>query len=612
MEIKSLVDLYERLLEQKLVAPNGWDRQKISYCLVLSKEGKLKDIHCVKEEVPRGKKKVLIPSMVMLPQAVVRTNQVVPNFLWDNGRYVLGFNPNDMEKGYEAYRAFRKKHHAVLDGVASPRALAILNFLDSYDPMMGVDDPVILAHMDALEDTGNFTFCLEGETLDDLVEDEEIRKAWDSYRENESGGKDVVYGTCSITGRPHQKIATIHPKIKGVQGAESSGAALVCYNVKSVCSYNGDGMQSVNSHISEYAASAYTKALNYLLSDMSHRFVLGNVTVVYWSESNNEKYGRFFDAILESNTGAGESYSLHSLMQTIRKGNPVSFDGAELDPNEPFYVMGLGSSGSRISIRFFWKNSFGKVVENIARHQERLWVTRPETVKSISTYALFKAAASPGADIPSSVIDAFFNSIMTDRPYPPGLYNNILRRVRVDKDDKAKGTVKLNYIKAGLIKAYLVKNFGEKWKELDSVELNEHCEKTPYLLGRLFAMLEGIQYQALPGINTTIKDRYFNSASCTPGIVFPTLIRLSHAHMRKLAKPLAIYLDKKITAMVDRITLSGGGAFPKRLSPEEQGVFMLGYYHERQTAFTKRKEKAEAKKAEKAAATDETTTPSGK
>ena len=595
MVIKSLVQLYERLLEQKLVAPNGWDRQKITYCLVLSKDGKLKDIQMVKIKVPRGKKEVLVPNMVMLPQAVVRTNKITPNFLWDNAGYVLGYNPSDVERGYKAFHAFRKKHHEVLDGVPSVRAMAILSFLDQFDPSMVMDDPVLLAHHDALDDTGNFTFRLEGDSLEDVSDDEKIRKAWDIYRDNTSSSDDAVFDTCIITGKKHQKIATVHPKIKGIQGADASGAALVCYNVKSVCSYNGDGMQSVNSHISEYAASAYAKALNYLLSDLSHRLTLGNVTVVYWSESNSDAYGRFFDTIMNKNDGVEGKYSLNDIMKNIADGRSISFDGNELSPSEPFYILGLGSSGSRASIRFFWKNSFGNVVKNMAKHQDRLWVDRPEKVKNISAYTLLKAAASPGAEVPSPVIDSLFNSIMTDSPYPPGLYANILHRVKMDRDDKAKGTMKINYIKAGFIKAYLVKNGKEKWKELDSVSLNEGCENRPYLLGRLFAMLEGIQRQAMPGINSTIRDRYFNSASCTPGVVFPTLLRLSHAHMRKLAKPLAIYLDKKITGMVDRITLGGtNGAFPSRLSPEEQGAFMLGYYHERQAVFNKKKEKAAA------------------
>ena len=427
----------------------------------------------------------------------------------------------------------------------------------------------------------------------DRQKNKEIRKAWELYRENDSETKNAVYGTCIITGKPHQKMATVHPKIKEIQGADSSGAALVCYNVKSVCSYNSDDKQLINSHISEYAAQAYTKALNYLLFDMTHHETFGNVTVVYWSESNNALYGRFFESILNTTDGAGNTYSLHSLMETIAEGRSVNFEGTELSPNEPFYILGLGSGGSRASIRFFRQNSFGHVVMNLAKHQERLLVDRPDFVKNISAYFLLKVASGPGADIPPRVVDELFHSIIEDRPYPPSLYTNILHRVRKDSDDKSKGTSKINFVKAGMIKAYLVKNCNNRWKELGSVSLNENCEKTPYLLGRLFAMLEEIQRQALPRINSTIKDRYFNSASCTPGIVFPTLIRLSHAHMHKLPKPLAIYLNKRITAMLDRITLSGGKcAFPSGLIPEEQGAFMLGYYHERQATFNKMKDKA--------------------
>lgn len=597
MVIKALVDLYERLLEQKLVAPEGWDTQKIGYKIVIGRDGSLKDIVSVKETVKRGKKEKQIPGKMMLPKALVRTNGIIANFLWDNDSYVLGYNPEDPVRGRCCFEAFRKKHHQVLDGCESKVAIAILRFLDTYDPADLQSHPVLIANAEALDEPVNFTFCLEGGSVSDLAEDKDIQKAWARYL-HELGSEDAVYGVCDITGKPHQKIAKIHPKIKGIMGADPSGCALVCYNVRSVSSYGYDGLQSVNSHISEYAAAAYAKALNYLLSDGSHRTQLGNVTVVYWSEDNTSEYGKCFDTLLNGSSGEKASYSLDTIMQSLRMGKSFAFDEEELNPKESFYVLGLGSSGSRASVRFFWKDSFGNVLENLYEHQMRLWVERPEKVQSIPTYLLLKAASSPGSDIPSPVVDTLFNSILNNAPYPPSLYFNMLHRVLLDRDDKAKGITKVNYIKAGLIKAYLVRNCYDRWKELDSVAVNEDCEKVPYLLGRLFALLEGIQRQALPTINTTIKDRFFNSACTTPAVTFPLLIRLSHSHMKKLKKPLAIYFDKKLTAMLDRITVSSvKGAFPKRLTPEEQGAFVLGYYQERQSVFNKKSEK-EAEKAE--------------
>ena len=597
MVIKALVDLYERLLEQKLVAPEGWDKQKIGYKIVLGEDGTLIDMVSVKETVKRGKKEKQIPRSIILPKGVVRSNGIRPNFLWDNANYALGYDPDDPIRGRSCFEAFRQLHYRVLEGSPSKEAIAILRFLDTYDPEDLKSHPIFLDNAEALDEPVNFSFSLKEGHVSDLAKDKDIQKAWATYLDS-LDTEDTVYGVCDITGKANQKIAKIHPKIKGIAGADPSGCALVCYNVKSVSSYGYDGMQSVNSHISEYAAAAYAKALNYLLSDPSHHTLMGNVTVVYWSEDNRPEYGNCFDTLLNGSSDEKSTYSLDSIMSSLRSGKSFTFEEETLSPNESFYVLGLGSSGSRASVRFFWKDSFGNVLENLYKHQERLLVERPEKVSSIPAYLLLKAASHPGSDIPAPIIDVLFNSILNDAPYPPSLYFNMLHRVLLDRDDKAKGITKVNYIKAGMMKAYLVRNCHGRWKELDSVALNENCEKTPYLLGRLFALLEGIQKQALPNINTTIKDRFFNSACTTPAVTFPLLIRLSHSHMKKLKRPLAIYFDKKLTGLLDRITIgSATGAFPKRLTPEEQGAFVLGYYQERQSVFNKKTDK-DAEKAE--------------
>ena len=590
MVIKALVDLYERLLEQKLVAPEGWDKQKIGYKIVLGRDGTLKDIVSIKEAVKRGKKEKFMPRAVMLPKAVVRSQGFKSNFLWDNAAYVFGYNPDNPERGRNCFYAFCKKHHMVLDDCSSEIAMAILRFLNAYDPSDLKSHPVLLKHADVLSEPVNFSFSLEEGEVSDLARDKDIQKAWDRYL-NEVKTDDAVYGICDITGKRNQKIARIHPKIKGIFGADASGCALVSFNVRSVCSYGYDRMQSINSHISEYAAAAYSKALNYLLSDDSHHSLMGGVTVVYWSETNTSEYGKCFDTLLNGSL-KGSTYSLDTIMDCLFKGKSVSLQEEELDPKESFYIIGLSSGGARASVRFFWKDSFGHILENLYKHQMRLLVDRPETVHSIPLYLLLKAAASPGSEISSPVLDVLFKSILNDAPYPPSLYFNMLHRTFLDTDDKKKGITKVNYIKAGMIKAYLVKNCYDRWKEMDSVRLNENCNKTPYLLGRLFAVLESIQRNALPTINTTIKDRFFNSACTTPAVTFPILIRLSQGHLKKIKKPLSVFFDKKVTDLLDRMTMNSlNGALPNRLTPEEQGAFILGYYQERQAVFHKNSKK---------------------
>ncbi len=119
------------------------------------------------------------------------------------------------------------------------------------------------------------------------------------------------------------------------------------------------------------------------------------------------------------------------------------------------------------------------------------------------------------------------------------------------------------------------------------MELNEKTEYMPYLLGRLFSVLEEIQEKANPGINATIKDKYFNSASATPATIMPLLVNLSEKHLRKLDEGSKIYLSKKKSTIMNMIHET----YPTRMTLAEQGAFQLGYYHENQKRYTKKEDK---------------------
>lgn len=592
MVIKSLVDLYERLIAQKLVAPPGWDDQKISYVVVLREDGSVKELKDVRDKVRRGKKELLIPHKMTLPKAVIRTGNMKANFLWDNSSYMFGYNPKDPVRAQKCFNLMRKKHHLVLDCTGGKEAQALLAFFDSWDPTMVETDPVISQYKDILDGPYNYTFCLEGKPLEDMGDCIHIRDAWHNHLELAEASNGGVYGICSVTGKTNQKIAAVHPKIKGIVGADPSGTSLICFNVKSVCSYGYDGEQAINSHVSEYAAMAYAKALNWLLAEPNHHTVINNVTVVYWSADNKAEYGEAFETLLNQPSIKDENVTkFRGIIQGIKEGNSCEFNMDSLNSGETFCVLGLSSSGSRASVRFFLKDSFGNILRNLIKHQRRIWVDRPENVETIPMWLLLKASSRPKEDVSSQEIDTLFRGILHDRPYPPALYRNMLNRVFMEQDantDKDKMS-KVNYVRAGLIKAYLVKN-GKGWEALDGTSLNESFDNKSYLLGRLFSVLEGLQRKALPYINSTIKDRFFNSACVTPAIVFPRLLKLSHAHEKKISKPLAIYFKKKIEGLLDKITESGGGVFPKRLTPEEQGAFILGYYQERQAVFNKKKD----------------------
>lgn len=122
--------------------------------------------------------------------------------------------------------------------------------------------------------------------------------------------------------------------------------------------------------------------------------------------------------------------------------------------------------------------------------------------------------------------------------------------------------------------------------------VNENCNDISYVLGRLFSVLENIQLSANPGINSTIKDRYFNSACATPASVFPVLLKLVNAHLGKLDQPREIYFKKKLGALTDKIAMPDTGTpLPHRLTLDEQGAFVLGYYQETQARYAGKRRK---------------------
>jgi CRISPR-associated protein Csd1 len=173
----------------------------------------------------------------------------------------------------------------------------------------------------------------------------------------------------------------------------------------------------------------------------------------------------------------------------------------------------------------------------------------------------------------------------------------MLNRIRHDTDEtNDKGrlrNVKINYIRTAYLKAHLIRKYKHQkvnpYKEALQMSLNETYANPAYVLGRLFAVLEKLQREAIgQNINATIKDRYFTSACASPASVFPTLLRLSH-HWTTKAEYGGVS-DRKIQDLLDMLEAK---VFPPRLSLDEQGVFVLGYYHQRVAFYVKKEDNGE-------------------
>lgn len=582
MILQALVQHYENLAGQDKVSKPGWCHAKVSYLIDLKEDGTIKEIIPLKREEERGKKKVWVSETICVPEMVTRSSGVSANFLCDNAKYFLGIDADGTgQRVIECFQAAKARHLSILKDSESMMAKAICRYFEHWNPETAQENPVVKEHWEELNDGGNLIFGMGGHYAQD---DEQIKRLWEKQQEQKEEGQ---VGTCLVTGQK-TKIARIHRGIKGVPGAQSSGAALVSFNAPAFESYGKE--QSYNAPVGQYAEFAYTTALNYLLNQREYRFPMGDSMVVFWAESGEQEYQRIFFSSLDPQPDNQEQ--IRKVFENLKRGIWVDLEDINLDMNQKFYILCLAPNAARLSVRFFYQNSFGNILKNIAKHYSRMEIVRPSWENRaylgirqmlMETVNQKSKDKSPVPNMAAMVLKA----VLSDDRYPASLYTDTLIRIRAEQGKVTCG-------RAAIIKAFLIQNY--KWKEGEGcMGLNVECKEPAYVLGRLFAILEFIQKDANPGINTTIRDRYFNSACTTPASVFPVLIKLKNSHIKKLERESGgtkIYYEKLLTELMGNLAVEGKGTgFPRRLSLEEQGKFMLGYYHQIQKKYEKKEDK---------------------
>lgn len=576
MILQALTRYYEDLLSRGEIAAPGWAPAKISLALYINENGELTQIVPTMVEGTKGKKTVMQPQLMVLPAAVKRTVSIASNFLWDNSAYLLGIDQKGKpERSRECFATASKLHHAVLDSVDSPNARAILAFFDTWKPEHAAEHPALIRQLDDVTAGGNLVFRVDGRKVE---EDAAIREAWQRYRD---GGESGVKMQCLVTGK-EDEIAAVHPSVKGVRDAQSSGAALVSFNAPAFCSYGRE--QNYNAPVGKYAAFAYTAALNHLLADSDHVQHIGDTTVVCWAEGADDAYPGFFSAVIGGGTYGGLSDNdLRAALKRLANGLPC--DDLGVDPNRPFYILGLAPNAARLSVRFFLRDSFGKLMENVNAHYERMEIVRPayEKFNYLPLWSLLRETVNLNSrdKAPSpAMAGATARAIFSGARYPASLLEAVMLRIRAERD--------ITWGKAAIIKAYYLKNPHEDCpKEVLTVSLNEASTNPAYTLGRLFSVYEAVQQAANPGINATIKDKYFNSAAAMPASIFPVLNNLCQKHLRKLDARQRVYYDKQIMKLKGVLNEN----YPARMTLAQQGSFDLGYYHQTQKRYTKKEEK---------------------
>lgn len=582
MILHALDKYYDRLAEsdEEGVPLLGFGRQKIHFCLVIDREGNLAvdpQTLCRQE----GNKR--IPRELIVPEPVKRSSGVAANFLWDNTGYVLGADSKGkLERTAKAFSTFKEFQNSVAGDIDDEGMAAVLKFLEKWDPANS-------ANLPGWEEIAgqNIVFKFLDDDCNRFVHERpKVREAWLRYRDMKD---EASKGMCLVTGMDGP-IARLHPPIKNVIGAQSSGAALVSFNLDAFKSYGKD--QNFNAPIGEKAAFSYTTALNWLLrSESRQRLRIGDMTVVFWAERKVETEAIFAELLApsdESDTQEAEDSSavqqVRIILEAARKGR---IQEALSQPDTAFYVLGLSPNASRLSVRFWLASTVEKIVSRVFLHLSQIQIVEsfqnePKFFRP-SIWRLLRETAplNKSENISPLLAGSFTRAVLSGGPYPPNLLASLLVRIRADHT--------VNRLRVGMIKAFLVRNH----KKEVTVSLDRTNMNIGYRLGRLFAVLELVQENANKGINSTIRDKYFGAASATPRSVFPALLSLSQKHLAKLRrdeekKRTYVYLDRSIEEIVTALEAKPLPAF---LEPTEQGLFSIGYYHQRKDLFTKDSDK---------------------
>jgi CRISPR-associated protein Csd1 len=561
----------------------------VSFCVVLEPDGTLRQFDSL---LDTGKTKPIARQLLVPGQSKPPGSGINPCFLWDNSAYMLGYKSDDAkpQRTRESYEAFRDRHLELEPEIDCPEYSAVCTFLRAWSPETAAQHAAELK--DILGSFGVFRITGHQQYVHDIPT---VVAHWANQDRAAQGES---RGFCLVTGQ-EEPIARLHePKIKGVRNTQSAGALLVSFNDTAYESLGRE--QGDNAPVSTAATFKYTNALNFLLSREDRRLSLGDATVVFWAEHYTQ-LEEFASEIFGDAPPPAQDAPLEDRQRAQQVGLFLSqlrlgyASGEAFGPEDltRFYVLGLSPNASRISVRFWADSTVGEMKRLLGQHMSDVEMTGarefdpPLMIRRIAL-ATGRALTDPKGRLMGYDLDtvspmlagALARAVLTRGPYPQALLTAMIGRIRAD------GVI--SHPRIAAIKACIVRNSSLQGKPKEvPVALDTERDDPPYVTGRLFALLEKIQSDSAGGdLNTTIKDRYFSAASANPAIVFPRLIRLTQHHMAKMETGQKIYYEKQLGAVINKLQ-----GFEKQLNLQDQGLFAIGYFHQRQDLFTSKKER---------------------
>lgn len=583
MILQALKEYYDRKAAdpESGIAPLGWEKKGIPFLFVINKDAEFVHVEDTREE----KDKKLVSRTYLVPQSVKRSSGVLSNILWDNIEYVFGIpSPKrDLKKDGERILARVKEEHSkFLEKLEPYRQIPAVSVLLSFLQRSDLEEIILKCpEWEEISKSDAFvSFRLVG-AEEPIFRDKEF---CERYEKNLSeGSQDVqkMMGRCLVTGK-RDAIETLHQSIKGVFDANSTGANIISFNFDAAGSFGKK--QGANSPVGKVAAFAYTTALNTLLAkDSRQKLGVGDATVVFWSSRSSVLETGLLGILEDDDNPDALTKNVSMLFQSIQSGKYAEDEG-----QTRFYVLGLSPSAARLSVRFWYQGTVSEMAGRFRDWFEDLRIVHGEKLPehcSLKRLLVSIAQDNKFKNIPPSLAGNLVRAILAGVALPETLLLSALVRIKATQGN-------VSYERAKIIKAFInrkIRSSHLKTKEI-GIMLDKENENIGYRLGRLFAVLEKIQKEAMPGVNATIRDRFYASASATPAVVFGTLMRLKNYHLSKLDKEGSkIFYEGLIGEILYRSQNQRGvSRFPAHLSLVDQGMFALGFYHQQQDFYTKK------------------------
>jgi len=576
MILQALKEYYDRKADdpESDIAPEGFEKKELQFIIVITENGEFINIEDTREKI--GNK--LVAKTFLLPRSVVRTggkSYATTFLLWDHIGYLLGLPTEDKKSSKQHQTWLKALDDLPQELVADIGVKAILNFYDKNEIVKAIASPQIQECLKAPQCNMAFRMVSDipipcRKKVQAFVRDK--LKPVGSEENNEGTDKSLKTGICLVTGQSGV-IARTH----GRTSIDKDTKCLV--GIQKNSGYDSYGKeQGYNAPIIKSTEFAYVTALNTLLKSKNQRILIGDASTVFWSEKQSSfesDFSLFFKEPEKDDPDAG-TQRVKALFEAVNSGAYAEDDG-----NNRFYILGLAPNAARISVRFWKAGTISEFSLKIQQYFDDFAIIKPP--KETEYYSIWRilvniATQDKSENIPPNLAGEFMRSVLDGTPYPATLLQAVLRRIRSDTENRVKP------IRAALIKAYFNRYYrfhpNQNYKEVN-MELDMNQPSVGYQLGRLFATLEKIQEEANPGINATIRERFYGSACATPVTVFANLLRLKNHHLAKLEnKGRVVNFERLLGEIIGHLR-----NFPAHLDLYEQGLFAIGYYHQRQAFF---------------------------